>query len=75
MEQSEKVLIALFAFMTAQGVVWYTTFFYSQVFLEKTVRLEPATINYLVMAMTVLSAPLYIFFGALSDRIGRKKSW
>ncbi|GGZ23304.1 MFS transporter [Asticcacaulis endophyticus] len=69
----KKVLIALFAFMTAQGVVWYTTFFYTQVFLEKTVRLEPATINYLVMAMTVLSAPLYIFFGSLSDKIGRKK--
>jgi len=67
-----QVLIALFGFMTAQGVVWYTTFFYTQVFLEKSVKLDPATINGLVMVISIVSAFLYVFWGALSDRIGRK---
>lgn len=67
-----QVLIALFGFMTAQGVVWYTTFFYTQVFLEKSVRLDPATINGLVMAISIVSSVLYVFWGALSDRVGRK---
>jgi MFS family permease len=67
-----KVLIALFGFMTAQGVLWYTNFFYTQIYLEKTVKLDPALINYLILGMTLVSAFLYITFASLSDRIGRK---
>ena len=66
------MLIALFGFMTAQGVVWYTTFFYTQVFLTSIVKLDPADMNTLVMGMTLVSAGLYVVFAALSDRIGRK---
>jgi MFS family permease len=66
------VLIALFAMMSAQGAVWYTSFFYSQIFLEKFLKVEPAMVNLLMIAATVASAPLYIVFGWLSDRIGRK---
>ena len=67
-----SMLIALFGFMTAQGVVWYTTFFYTQVFLTSIVKLDPAAMNRLVLGMTVVSAGLYVLFGALSDKIGRK---
>ncbi|UDF03648.1 MFS transporter [Asticcacaulis sp. AND118] len=67
-----QVLIALFGFMTAQGVVWYTTFFYTQVFLEKSVKLAPTTVNLLVMGISIVSAFLYVFWGGLSDRVGRK---
>jgi MFS family permease len=66
------VLIALFAVMSAQGAVWYTGFFYTQIFLEKFLKVEPATVNMLMIAATVASAPLYILFGWLSDKIGRK---
>lgn len=66
------VLLAFFGLMCAQGGVWYTTFFYSQTFLEKFMRLDPTTINGLLMAATAVSAVLYVAFGALSDRIGRK---
>lgn len=66
------VLIALFAVMSAQGAVWYTAFFYTQIFLEKFLKVEPATVNLLMIAATVASAPLYILFGWLSDKIGRK---
>ncbi|MFN3512055.1 MAG: MFS transporter [Phenylobacterium sp.] len=66
------VLLVLFAFMSAQGAVWYTAFFYSQVFLERFLKVEPATVNMLMIAATIASAPLYVFFAWLSDRIGRK---
>jgi MFS family permease len=66
------MLIALFGFMTAQGVIWYTSFFYTQVFLEKMVRLDPQQKDTLIIGMTLVSAPLYIAFARLSDKIGRK---
>jgi MFS family permease len=66
------MLIALFGFMTAQGVIWYTSFFYTQVFLDKMVKLDPLQITELTLGMTLVSAFLYITFATLSDRIGRK---
>ena len=66
------VLIALFGVMVAQGAVWYTAFFYAQTYLERVIKVEPATVNGLLIAGTLLSAPLYLLFGWLSDRIGRK---
>jgi MFS family permease len=68
----KKVLIAFFGIMCAQGAVWYFTFFYLQVFLEKSLGVPAATKDLLLIVMTVVSAPLYVVFGALSDRIGRK---
>ncbi|MEO6433841.1 MAG: MFS transporter [Sphingomicrobium sp.] len=67
-----QVLIAFFGIMCAQGAVWYFTFFYMQVFLEKSLGIPGATKDLLLIAMTVASAPLYVFFGWLSDRVGRK---
>ena len=68
----KKVLIAFFGIMCAQGAVWYFTFFYLQVFLEKSLGVPAATKDLLLIVMTVVSAPLYVFFGWLSDRNGRK---
>ncbi|HEX2625225.1 MAG TPA: MFS transporter, partial [Sphingomicrobium sp.] len=67
-----QVAIAFFAIMCAQGAVWYFTFFYMQVFLEKSLGLPGATKDLLLIIMTLASAPLYVFFGWLSDRWGRK---
>jgi cytochrome bd-type quinol oxidase subunit 1 len=68
----KRVLIAFFGIMCAQGAVWYFTFFYMQVFLERSLGLPAATKDLLLIVMTVVSAPLYVYFGWLSDRIGRK---
>ena len=67
-----RVLIAFFGIMCAQGAVWYFTFFYLQVFLEKSLGVPAQTKDLLLIVMTVVSAPLYVFFGWLSDRLGRK---
>ncbi|NUT01037.1 MAG: MFS transporter [Sphingomonas sp.] len=71
-ENLKRVLIAFFGIMCAQGAVWYLSFFYVQVFLTKSLGVPEPTKDALVLAMTVASAPLYVFFGWLSDRIGRK---
>src|SRR3954469_11495102 len=67
-----RVLIAFFGIMCAQGAVWYFTFFYMQVFLERLLGLPSGTKDLLLIVMTVVSAPLYVYFGWLSDRMGRK---
>ena len=66
------VLLAFFSMMSAQGAVWYTSFFYIQVFMEKFLKVDAATINTLMMAATAVSAVFYCVFGWLSDKIGRK---
>ncbi|MBA3510343.1 MAG: MFS transporter [Sphingomonas sp.] len=71
-ENLKRVLIAFFGIMCAQGAVWYATFFYMQVFLGRSLGLDEPTVNMLLIIMTVVSAPLYVFFGWLSDRVGRK---
>ncbi len=68
----KKVLVALSAMMIAQGAVWYCAFFYAQTFIERVVKVAPSTVNLIMIAVVVVSAPLYILFGWLSDKVGRK---
>jgi len=66
------VLIALFGIMVAQGAVWYCGYFYTRFFMERVLRVDVALVDQLVLAITVASAALYVFFGWLSDKVGRK---
>ncbi len=71
-ENLRRVLIAFFGIMCAQGAVWYCAFFYVQVFLTKSLGVPEATKDALMLAVAAVGAPLYVFFGWLSDRVGRK---
>jgi MFS family permease len=66
------VLIALFGAVAGQAVVWYTGQFYALFYLEKILKVEGATANILIAAALALGTPFFIFFGWLSDKIGRK---
>jgi predicted MFS family arabinose efflux permease len=66
------VLIALFGIMIAQGAVWYCGYFYTRFFMERVLKIDTNTVDQLVLAVTIASAGLYVFFGWLSDRLGRK---
>lgn len=66
------VLVALFGIMVAQGAVWYCGYFYTRFFMERVLKVDVATVDQLVLAITVCSAVLYVFFGWLSDKVGRK---
>jgi MFS family permease len=66
-------LVVLFGATAGQAVVWYTGQFYALLFLQ-TVLKVPLVTSYVIVAVAlILGAPLFIFFGSLSDRIGRKK--
>ncbi|TAJ75727.1 MAG: MFS transporter, partial [Sphingobium sp.] len=66
------VIIALLGAVMGQAVVWYTGQFYALFFLEKTMRMDGATANILIAIALALATPFFIFFGWLSDKIGRK---
>jgi MFS family permease len=66
------VLIAFFGLAMGQAVVWYTGQFYSLFFLTQVLKVEGATANVIIILATIVTAPLYVVFGTLSDRIGRK---
>ncbi|TDR30903.1 MFS transporter [Hydromonas duriensis] len=66
------VLIALFGLTAGQGVIWYTGQFYALFFLTQNLKVDNGTANLLVGVSLVLAMPFFLFFGALSDRIGRK---
>ena len=66
------VLIALFGAVMGQAVVWYCGQFYALFFLERILRVDGATTNILTAIALALATPAFVFFGWLSDRIGRK---
>ncbi|MEP6885237.1 MAG: MFS transporter [Gammaproteobacteria bacterium] len=66
------VIIALAGAVMGQAVVWYTGQFYALIFLERMLRVDGATTNILMAIALVLATPGFVFFGWLSDRIGRK---
>jgi MFS family permease len=66
------LLLAIFGAVAGQAVVGYCAQIYALFFITQTLRLETAGANLLVLASLVLGAPLFVLFGWLSDRVGRK---
>lgn len=66
------VLLALFGATMGQGLVWYTGQFYAQTFLLKICNLDDIQTNMILVIGLLLGTPLFVVFGALSDKIGRK---
>ncbi len=66
------VLLALFGATMGQGLVWYTGQFYAQTFLIKICKLEENQTNLILVIGLLAGTPLFVLFGALSDKIGRK---
>jgi MFS family permease len=68
----KRVLISLFGATAGQGVVWYTGQFYALFYMQTILNVDRASAAHIVAMALVLSLPFFVFFGALSDRIGRK---
>ncbi|MDH4092573.1 MAG: MFS transporter [Cyclobacteriaceae bacterium] len=66
------VLIALFGATAGQGVIWYTGQFYAMTFIEKTCSVDFVQTRNIIALTLVIGTPLFIYFGWLSDKIGRK---
>jgi MFS family permease len=67
------VLLALFGATAGQGVVWYTGQFYALTFLQRPLNLDWTLAYSLVAVSLAIGTPFFLVFGALSDRIGRKR--
>ena len=66
------VLLALFGATMGQGVVWYTGQFYAMSFMEKTMNVDKEQVDSLLFIALICGTPFFVFFGWLSDKIGRK---
>jgi MFS family permease len=66
------VLIALFGLVVGQAVVWYTGQFYALFFLQSILKIDLLTANVLIAWSLIIGTGGFLFFGSLSDRIGRK---
>jgi MFS family permease len=69
----KAIFLALFGATAGQAVVWYTGQFYSLTFLQSVLKVPFVTANTIVAAALLVGTPFFIYFGRLSDRIGRKK--
>jgi MFS family permease len=70
---NKYVLLALLGATAGQGVVWYTGQFYALFFLTITLKVDGQTAYTLIAISLLLGTPFFIFFGWLSDKIGRLK--
>jgi MFS family permease len=71
-ENLKRVLISLFGATAGQGVVWYTGQFYALFYLQTVLKVNGRAAQYIVAIALLLSMPLFVVMGALSDRVGRK---
>lgn len=69
----KRVLISLFGATAGQGVVWYTGQFYALFYLQTILKVNTTSANYIVATALLMGMPFFVLFGALSDRIGRKR--
>jgi MFS family permease len=69
----KRVMISLFGATAGQGVVWYCGQFYALFYMQTILKVNPKTANIIVAVAVLIGMPFFTVFGALSDRIGRKK--
>jgi len=67
------VLIALFGAVAGEGVVWYTGQYYALYFLIAVLKVDYVSVYTMIMVALLIGTPFFLVFGALSDKIGRKK--
>src|SRR5215467_6928997 len=72
-ENFKRFLITLFGATAGQGVVWYTGQFFALFFMTTMLKVATRDANIIVAKALLLGMPFFVFFGWLSDKIGRKK--
>jgi MFS family permease len=71
-KNAKWAILALFGLTMGQAVVWYTGQFYSLFFLNSILKVDGPTSNLLIAWALLLGSGFFVFFGWLSDKIGRK---
>jgi MFS family permease len=65
------VIVSLFGLIAGFGVVWYTSQFYSLLFLIQTLKVDAITANVMVIIALALATPFFIVFGSLWTQMDR----
>jgi hypothetical protein len=68
----KMAMLALLGLTAGQAVVWYTGQFYALFFMGTVLKVDTFTANALMAWALLLGCPFFVFFGWLSDKIGRK---
>ena len=71
-KNAKIALIALLGLTAGQAVVWYSGQFYALFFMQNVIKVDSFTANVMVAWSLILGTYGFIFFGRLSDKIGRK---
>jgi len=66
------IALALFGATAGQAVVWYQGQFQARTFLLGSVKMDPNTVDIIMIVALLLGTPFFLVFGSLNDRIGRK---
>jgi MFS family permease len=64
--------IALFGATAPEGVVWYTGQFYALIYLTAVLKVNYVTVYVVLMIALTVGSLFFVFFGWLSDHIGRR---
>ena len=65
-------ILALLGATAGEAVVWYAGQFYALFFLTQTIKVPAVDAQIMIVIALAIGTPFFIFFGWLSDKIGRK---
>jgi MFS family permease len=65
-------LIALLGLVAGEAVIWYGGQFYARVFLVNTLKVPANSADIALIVALIIATVGFLFFGWLSDKIGRK---
>ncbi|MGC4025933.1 MAG: MFS transporter [Mesorhizobium sp.] len=71
-KNAKIALLALFGLTAGQAVVWYTGQFYALFFLQNVLKVDGQSVNIMIAISLALGTLFFVFFGWLSDKVGRK---
>ena len=71
-ENLKRVLVSLFGATAGQGVVWYAGQFFALFYLQSILNVNAVSSQYIIAIALLMAMPFFVFWGAISDRIGRK---